>query len=161
MNTIQQMPKDSRLWVYQSNRKLRDADINIIQQAGKIFISDWAAHGAALKASFEILYDRFIVISVDEKQALASGCSIDKSVNFIKDLEKQLNINFFDRMQVVYRDTTNDLVSCSFQEFEKLASENKVDSSTIVFNNMVTTKQEFDTQWEVPLKQSWQSRVLK
>ena len=63
-------------------------------------------------------------------------------------------------MQIAYRGNGNELLSCSFSEFEKLASQNLVNPSTIVFNNMVTTKQAFDQEWEVPLKQSWQSRVL-
>lgn len=153
------MSSDARVWVYQSNRILSDAEVKTIYNSGLSFISEWAAHGASLKASFDILYDRFVVIAVDEAQAMASGCSIDKSVHFIKELEKQLNLNFFDRMQVAYR-KDNEIVSCSFSEFEKLASQNSVNETTIVFNNMVNTKLAFDTEWEVPLKQSWQSRVL-
>jgi hypothetical protein len=157
--SIQQMPSDARVWVYQSNRRMSDAEVDSIKKSGQLFLKDWAAHGANLKSSLDVLYNRFVVIAVDEQQALASGCSIDKSVRFIKDMEQQLNINFFDRMQVAYRDN-NDIVACSISEFEKLASQKLVDASTIVFNNMVTTKQEFDTNWEIPLKQSWQSRVL-
>jgi len=157
--SIQQMPSDARVWVYQSNRQMADAEVDSIKKSGQLFLKDWAAHGANLKSSLDVLYNRFVVIAVDEQQALASGCSIDKSVRFIKDMEQQLNINFFDRMQVAYRDN-NDIVACSISEFEKLASQKLVDGSTIVFNNMVTTKQEFDSQWEIPLKQSWQSRVL-
>jgi hypothetical protein len=158
--SIKQMPANARVWVYQSNRTLSGSEISAIAKAGKLFIEDWAAHGANLKASLDILYNRFIVIAVDEQQALASGCSIDKSVRFIKDIEQQLHLNFFDRMQITYRGHGNELLSCSFSEFEKLASQNIVNPSTIVFNNMVTTKQAFDQEWEVPLKQSWQSRVL-
>jgi hypothetical protein len=159
MNTIKNMPTDARVWVFQSNRSLSDAEVKHIENSGLSFITNWSAHGASLKASFDVLYNRFVVIAVDEKQAMASGCSIDKSVHFVKDLETQLNLNFFDRMQVAYR-TTNEIVACSLSEFEKLASQNSVNATTIVFNNMVNTKASFDTEWEVPLKQSWQSRVL-
>lgn len=153
------MPSDARVWVYQSNRNLRDAEVSSIEDSGISFIDEWAAHGASLKASFDVLYNRFVIIAVDEKQALASGCSIDKSVHFIKELEKQLNLNLFDRMQVAYR-KGNEIESCSLSEFEKLASQNFVNETTIVFNNMVNTKLAFDTEWEVPLKSSWQRRVL-
>lgn len=153
------MPSDARVWVYQSNRILSDDEVKAIEKLGLSFISEWAAHGASLKASFDVLHHRFLVIAVDEKQAMASGCSIDKSVHFIKDLEKQLNLNLFDRMNVAYR-KGNEIASCSLSEFEKLASQNTVDESTIVFNNMVNTKLAFDTEWEVPLRSSWQRRVL-
>jgi len=158
--SISQMPPDARVWVYQSNRRLLDTEIDIIKKSGQLFLKDWAAHGANLRSSLDVLYNRFVIIAVDEQQALASGCSIDKSVRFIIDMERQLNIGFFDRMQVAYRDKNNEIVACSLSEFEKLASQKSVGPSTIVFNNIVTTKQEFETKWEVPLKQSWQSRVL-
>ncbi len=159
MNSIKNIPADARVWVYQSNRNLSDAEVKIIENSGIDFIADWTAHGANLKASFDILYNRFIIIAVDEKQAVASGCSIDKSVHFVKELEKQYHLNLFDRLQVAYR-KGNEIASCSLSEFEKLASQHAVNESTIVFNNMVNTKSAFDNEWEVPLKQSWQNRVL-
>jgi len=158
--SIKQMPLDARVWVYQSNRALSDTEVGVIEKAGNLFINDWAAHGASLKASFDVLYSRFVIIAVDEKQALASGCSIDKSVHFIKELEQMLTISLFDRMQVAYRGSENEILACSLQEFEKLAAQHTITSNTMVFNNMVTTKQAFDNEWEIPLKQSWQSRVL-
>lgn len=159
MESIKNMPQDARVWVYQSNRLLSDAETNEIRKAGETFVASWSAHGAALKAGFEVLYNRFIVIAVDEKQALASGCSIDKSVHFIKSLEQQMGLNLFDRMQVAYR-KGNEIAACSLDEFEKLAASKAVNADTIVFNNMVSSKGAFDTDWEVPVKKSWQSRVL-
>ena len=153
------MPLDARVWVYQSNSVLSDAEVNAIKTEGAHFISNWAAHGASLKASFDILFNRFILISVDEQQAMASGCSIDKSVKFVKELEQKFSLNLFDRMQVAYREG-NEINVCTLSAFEKLAAQGAVNESTIVFNNMVTSKKAFDSEWEVPLKQSWQNRVL-
>lgn len=159
MNTIQQMPVDARVWVYQSNTRLSEQQVREISAKGTAFIESWAAHGAALKASFDILYNRFLVLAVDEKQAQASGCSIDKSVGFMKLLEQEFNIQLFDRMQVAYR-RQQEIEVCSLAEFEKLAKQGIVTPSTVVFNNMVTTKEAFDAAWEVPLQESWQKRVL-
>ncbi len=159
METIKNMPNDARIWVYQSNRLLSDTDVNEITRSGNRFITEWSAHGASLKASFEIVYNRFIIIAVDELLALASGCSIDKSVKFIKEIEQEFDLNLFDRLQVAYR-KGNKIVVCHLSEFEKLAEEGLVNASTIVFNNMVATKTAFDKDWEVPLKDSWQKKVL-
>lgn len=153
------MPPNAKVWVYQSNRKLTDSEVEKIVNSGLAFIDQWAAHGANLKASFDVLYNLFIILSVDEQQAMASGCSIDSSVRFIKSIEQNLHINLFDRLQVAYR-KDNNISICSLSEFEKLAEQGIVNESTIVFNNMVTTKAAFDSDWEVPLKQSWQNRVL-
>lgn len=159
MNTIKQMPADARVWVYQSNTILTETQTNSIIQKGKAFVEGWAAHGAPLNASFDILYNRFLIIAVDEKQAMASGCSIDKSLAFIKALEQEFGLNLLDRMQVAYR--KGDVIEvCSLNEFEKLANNGAVDAATIVFNNMITSKEGFDSNWEIPLKESWQNRVL-
>ena len=159
MNSINNMPPDARVWVYQSNKPLSAAEANAIKEEGAAFVAGWSAHGAALNASFDVLYDRFVVLAVDEKQALASGCSIDKSVHFIKQLEQQFGLNLFDRMQVAYK-AGDTIEACSLAQFEKLAADKKVDENTIVFNNMVSSKAAFDTEWEVPVKNSWQNRVF-
>ncbi len=160
METIKNMPNDARLWVYQSSKELNLEEIEKINALGTQFINQWSAHGASLKASFDVLYNRFIVIAVDEKQANASGCSIDKSVNFMKELEKTFNIQLFDRLQVAYKNTNNKIATCSYSEFEKMAKEGIVSKETVVFNNMVTTKNAFEKEWEVPAKNSWQSRAF-
>jgi hypothetical protein len=157
--TIQQMPSNARVWVYQSSTSLSEEQVNTILRKGQAFIESWTAHGASLKASFDVLYNRFIIISVDEQQAMASGCSIDKSLSFIKSLEQEFNLQLLDRMQVAYR-RGDDIEVCSLQEFEKLAGKGLVNASTIVFNNMVSTKAAFDSTWEVPITESWQRRVL-
>ena len=158
MTPINQMPDKAKLWVYQSNRALTNDEVAEITKEGLAFIADWSAHGASLKAGFEVMYNRFIVLAVDEQQALASGCSIDKSVKFVKDIELQFNINLFDRMQVAYR-KGNEIEVCKLSAFEKLAEQGLINESTIVFNNMVTTKSAFDSEWEVPLKESWHKNV--
>lgn len=165
-SSIQNMPAYARVWVYQNAKEFSVEQIQGVQKAGITFINDWTAHGTSLKASFDILHDRFIVIAVDEKQALASGCSIDKSVHFIKQLEQQFNLNLFDRMQVAYR-SGNEIKACHITKLlEELNAQSDIGndknklSEVIVFNNMITTKAEFDNKWEVPLKDSWQSRIL-
>ncbi|MBL7883439.1 MAG: ABC transporter ATPase [Bacteroidia bacterium] len=159
MKSITTMPENARVWVYQSNRILTEAEITTIKKAAELFIVDWSAHGATLKASFDILHNLFIVIAVDEQQAMASGCSIDKSVHFIKELELKLNLNFFDRLRVAYIQQ-EEIKICHLSTFEELAKNNMVNEETIVFNNMVTTKRAFNHEWEVPLKNSWQSKIL-
>lgn len=163
MLSIHEMPDNAKVWVYQSNKALSDTEVKAIEIAGAQFIDSWAAHGASLKASFNVLYNRFIVLSVDEAQAQASGCSIDSSVRFIKQLEQQFNLNLFDRMQVAYRNGSA-IDTCHFNDLKTHLSQHANDTTqianTIVFNNMVTTKHEFDSQWEVAIKDSWHNKVL-
>ena len=90
MRSIQHLAEHSRVWVYQANRFLSDQEIVAISNALSQFIESWNAHGASLYAGFEIISSRFVVLAVDEEKALASGCSIDKSVHFFQKIGKIL-----------------------------------------------------------------------
>lgn len=159
MSTLKNMPADARLWVFQSNRVLTDVEVSTIEKLAVQFIARWTSHGARITASCTVFYNRFVVFAIDEQQAQAGGCSIDSLNGFVKELGQSLNVNFFDRLQVAYR-KENEILSCSLSEFEKLAKQNIIDESTIVFNNMVISKSAFEKEWEVPVKQSWHKRVL-
>ena len=159
MNSLKNMPSDARLWVFQSNRVLSTVEVNAIDKLATQFITRWTSHGARITASCTVFYDRFVVFAIDEQQAQAGGCSIDSLNGFVKELGQSLNVNFFDRLQVAYR-KGDEILSCALSEFERLAKQNIVDESTIVFNNMVISKSAFEIEWEVPLKQSWHKRVL-
>ncbi len=149
----------SKVWVYQSNREFNTTEVKEIKKLGLLFTTGWTAHGSQLNASLNILYNRFIVLIVDENDASASGCSIDKSLIFIKKIENQFNCILLDRMAVAYKNGSN-VLACTLADFKKLLRENKVDKNTIVFNNMVTTKKDFDLTWESTLENSWHKIFL-
>lgn len=159
MKTIDQLPPHSRLWIYQSVRELNAQEVAEIKTKALSFLDQWTSHGNNMDAAIEVLYNRFVIVAVDEQTAPASGCGIDKSVRFIQDVEKQFNVTLLDRMHVAYK--VSDLIhSCSLSEFEKLINTQQVDENTIVFNNLVSTLAELKSNWQIPLKQSWHSKML-
>jgi len=151
--------ENSRVWIYQSNRELTSAEVARMEPVLNNFATGWTAHNHQLKAKAEIRYNRFIVLVVDESQAGASGCSIDKSVNLMKALEQELNINLFDRFNIAYRSGAG-INSVGRNEFEELIKQGDVTADTIVFNNLVATIKDLDTKWEVPFKSSWHQQVF-
>jgi hypothetical protein len=156
---IQSMSDNSRVWVYQSNRVLNDAEVQEINKMAQHFVTGWDAHGALLQSMIKVYDYLFIVIIVDETVARVSGCAIDKSVAFIKKIEQQLNVQLFDRMQVAYK-RDNMIETCSMQEFQELANSGVINEQTLVFNNLVNTKKEFESNWLIPLGKSWHKRML-
>jgi hypothetical protein len=110
--------ENSRVWVYQSDRPFTNEEEQAIQKILNDFTIEWQAHGHALAALAEIYYHQFIVLSVDEQIAGATGCSIDKSVHLMKELESKFNINLFDRFRMAYR-LGEDIINCSRDEFEE------------------------------------------
>jgi hypothetical protein len=89
----------------------------------------------------------------------ASGCSIDKSVRFMQDVEQEFGIELFDRFNTAYVEA-GAIKSAKREELEELLKSGKINGETVVFNNLVTNLQEFETKWQVPLKNSWHGRVF-
>ncbi|WP_334058923.1 ABC transporter ATPase [Polaribacter sp. P097] len=153
------LPKNARVWIYQANREFTNKEVDFLSTKTQQFINSWTRHGDNLKGSFTIKYNQFLVLAVDESINNVSGCSIDSSVHFVQQLQNDLNIDLMDKMNVTFKDNdTINLVKLS--DFQKYAKENKITKDTIVFNNMVNTKEDFEQNWEVPAKDSWHNRFL-
>jgi hypothetical protein len=159
INLYMNISENSRVWIYQSDRAFTSSEEESIKGALDEFTGQWQAHGNQLTAASEIRYNRFIILIVDESQAGASGCSIDKSVNLMKEIEKHFNVNLFDRFIIAYKDG-NQVLSTNREGFEDLIREGKVNEDTIVFNNLVPTVSDLNSKWEVPFKDSWHATVF-
>ncbi|QIE58365.1 ABC transporter ATPase [Rasiella rasia] len=153
------LPNTSRIWIYQCNRKLSDDEVQRASEQTEAFLKEWTAHGTDLEAGFELKYNRFIVIGLNQSNASASGCSIDASVRFIQQLEKQFEVDLLDKMNVTFYNGDY-IAHKSLVDFKKMAKARSVSPNTVVFNNLVNTKEEYLENWEVPAKDSWHSRFL-
>lgn len=154
------LPEESRVWIYQANRSFTEEEISEIEDKLNIFIENWTAHGSDLQSGFIIKYKRFIVIALNQNLNKATGCSIDASVHFIQQLEKDYNVDLMDKMNVSYKQGEY-IAYKTLLDFKKMAKDKAVSKHTIVFNNMVNNIAEFNENWEVPASESWHSRFLK
>ena len=153
------LPSNSRVWIYQSDREFTSKEIEFISVKAVDFINQWTRHGDDLKGSFTFKYNQFLILAVDETFNTVSGCSIDSSVRFIQALEKELELDLMNKMNVTFKDNEHvNLVKLA--DFQRFAKEQKITSETIVFNNMVATKDAFENNWEIPAKESWHKRFL-
>lgn len=153
------LPEESRIWIYQSNRKFTDDELQEIEASLKTFIEEWSAHGAGLQASFVTKYSRFIILAIDQSVQSATGCSIDSSVSFIQSLEKKYEVDLLDKMNVTFK-LGEHIAYKPLIDFKKMAKEKAVSENTIVFNNLVNTIGEWQDFWEVPAKESWHNRFF-
>lgn len=154
------LPEESRVWIYQANRSFTEEELSEIQSKLDIFIENWTAHGSDLQSGYTIKYKRFIVIGLNQNLNEATGCSIDASVHFIQQLEKDYNVDLMDKMNVSYKQGKY-VAYKSLSDFRKMAKDKAVSKSTIVFNNLVNNIAEFNEHWEVPASESWHSRFIK
>ncbi len=153
------LPETSRVWIYQANRSFTQEEQEEVEKKIKEFLTQWTAHGADLKAGYEIKYKRFITIGLDQGMNAATGCSIDASVHFILELEKTYDVDLMDKMNVSFKQ--GEFVAYkSLSDFKKMAKNRSVSPNTVVFNNLVTNIAEYRNNWEVPAKDSWHNRFL-
>jgi len=150
----------SKLWVFQSDKIISPSNQKILINEISPFLTDWSSHGAEIKSSFEIRYDLFLIISVDEEINSASGCSIDKLTNFIIQISNEIGVDFFNRLNVAYKSDSEKINLRSLSDFKTLISEGKINEESIVFNNLIKTKKDYIQQWEVQLKNSWHKTLL-
>ena len=154
------LPDHARVWIYQSNRTFNENQISFLTKDLENFLSQWTAHNQELEASFELPYYRFIVLAVNEKKLKASGCSIDASVRYIKNIENKMGVILLDKMNVILK-SNNSLVYKSLESFKKIFKEKQINNDTIVFNNLVKTVGEYKNIWEIELKNSWHNKFVK
>lgn len=156
---FENLPEDSKIWIYQSNRKFSDDELTEIENDLKAFIENWSAHGTGLEASYLLKYNRFIILAVNQEVQQATGCSIDSSVAFIQNLEQKYQVDLLDKMNVTFKNGDY-ITHKSLIDFKRMAKEKAVTVNTIVFNNLVNSIEEFNENWEVPASESWHSRFF-
>ncbi|RYY96476.1 MAG: hypothetical protein EOO11_13405, partial [Chitinophagaceae bacterium] len=66
---------DSRVWIYQSNRRLMMSEALQLEEDLEAFCADWRSHGAKVTAYGNLLFGQFLLLMADERAAGVSGCS--------------------------------------------------------------------------------------
>jgi hypothetical protein len=139
-NIFPDLPDSSRIWIYQSQIPISPEAQAEIQIKLNEFVHQWAAHKVQLYGAATILEDYFIVLAVDESMTMASGCSIDTSVHFIKTIEKEYNLNLFDRLNVLIEHNGKKKIV----HFSDVINY----SDAMFFNPMVKDLGEFRREWK-------------
>ena len=156
---FQNLPEDAKVWVYAASRKLTPAEQETVKAGADRFFSGWTAHNVPVESAFEILDDLFLVIMVNEQNAAISGCGIDKSVAFMKEVERDLGLQLFNRTQIEIL-IGNELAITDKQGVKSLLENKRIAADTLTFNKTVVNKQQFDRQFRIPLEQAWFYRAL-
>jgi hypothetical protein len=154
---FEELPENSHVWVYQSNRPMEEKEIKYIKIHAEEFISSWESHGIPVPGSFKILYDRFLVIAADENGFNVSGCSMDKSIHFVKGLEQELSISFFDRLLMPFKHK-DAIAFYKINSLKELIAKGEIHQDDIFINTMVSNIHELNTSFEIKAIDSFLSR---
>jgi hypothetical protein len=155
-----EIPEDAKVWVYPSSRKFYPNEIPEIEEKIRTFIAEWKADDASFKASYQFLYNRFLVITADDITTPLKNSDIDDSVAFILRLQETYEVALLDRMNICFKQ--GEFVQYKdLKDFKKLLKNKALTGKSIIFDNLITTKQDFENLWEIPIEESWYSRFLK
>ncbi len=156
---FESLPDHSRVWIYQSDSHLSDEMVSKIEEKLTSFFSTWESHGKELKGSGKVFYNRFIVLAADQEIVPPTGCSIDKSVAFIKEVESEFSLILFNRVNIaIKKDKEIELIPVS--EIKHLLNEGDLNSETLMFNNSIETKAQMEFNWIIPISKSWLGRFV-
>ena len=153
------MPDDSRIWIYQSDRDLIELEKSIIDNKMSLFLDSWQAHGKDLECSYSIIHKRFIIIAVNENINPIGGCSIDYSIQLINDISDSIQVNLLNRLIVNFK-IDNKISSASLNDLKSKIKDGTLSSETIIFNTTVNTKGELLNDFEIDIGSSWLSKFL-
>ena len=151
--------KDSPIWIYHADRKISWVEQVSINQGLETFLPGWKSHNQLLNATGGILHYHFIVLMTDGTAEKPGGCSLDESIQFIKSIGQKTNIDFFNRWRFAFR-KDNQVVLADKEDFSEMVRSGDITSDTLVFDNMVNTKEQFESAWKKPLKNSWHMRFV-
>jgi hypothetical protein len=157
------LPKDfdktSRVWIYQCNRLFTLGEALQIEDLLNDFAKNWQSHGTPVKGYANLFFGQFIILMADESATGVSGCSTDSSVRLIKQIEQLFSVNLFDRLLLAFL-IKEKIQLLPLSQINYAVENNFVNEETIYFNNTVLTKEELETKWMIPVKQSWLAKKI-
>jgi len=148
-----------RIWIYTISQLLPEEQLNALKQRCQDFVSTWTAHEVSLDASFELYKNRLLIFKVNEANYNASGCSIDKQVRLVKELEQQFSVELLNRLLVAY-EKNGEVAVVKTSEIAGLLNDGSINEHTLVFDNTISQSTDLTTNWKKPLKETYLSRYL-
>ncbi|PQL95892.1 hypothetical protein [Apibacter adventoris] len=146
---------NNKLWVFQSKRTITVKEEEEILEKIHYFLKSWAAHGAELKSEINILDHKFLIISVDEAQTKASGCSIDSLNQCIREIDAQYHLELLNRLWISYKENNKDIETIALKDFKEKVKAGLLSPDTWVYNLSVSSSEEFNEKFKQPLYKSW------
>jgi hypothetical protein len=157
---FQQMPNHSRVWIFQSSRPWTNEEKSILEESLNTFLNSWTAHGSNLMTSYELPYNQFIVIALDEDIHSATGCSIDKSFDLIKTLGAKLNVDFFNRMLIAFWEEQKGVFLVHSSKIKEEVEKGRIGANTLTFNNLVNNLEQYRNFWKTPMSNTWLKKYI-
>lgn len=153
------LPAHAKVFIFQAARTLAADKETEVDAKIKDFLLTWTSHGNYMQTEYHLILHRFIVLAIDDKPVFLSGCAQDELNRFIMSLQKFLNISLFDRMIVSYwKDDVKEVDSIHITKIPEAIINRKWKDDTLIFDNTISTLDDFRKKWILPWKETWISR---
>ena len=143
----------SKLIIFSSDKEISQ---NQFIKDLECFLDTWESHGCNVISACKIFFKYIVIVAVDESKHLTSGCSKDKCYDFFKKCQNIYGLNFF-RRDLVYYLNSNDFIVSTISDFQKISLKDRGDF--FMFNTMLKSKQEVDSEFKQHYKDSFWSRI--
>ena len=88
------LPPESRVWVFPSDRPFREEELGKLKEALTNFLSSWTAHNQELEAGFDLPYNRFIILGLNQEKSKPADVQLMLLSILSKNLKRYLNFLF-------------------------------------------------------------------
>ena len=149
---FEKLPDSSRIWIYQAQRDLIPLEISKITDFLQTSVHNWESHGKSIKGSFKIFYNRILVIGAVNGFDEVSGCSIDSSTRWLKQIGSEAGIDFFDRSVPYF--SADEIKYFPIFQIRKYINENIISADTYLLNHQVDTMGGLTKHWKVKASDS-------
>lgn len=157
---VEQFPDNAKLWFYWLPRPLSMDEWNNFHQSKVDFLSQWNTHGKSNAADIWVIEDRCILIVAGNEFEGVSGCSIDKSVAWIKGLSAQWELDLLDRNWVMFFSDNQEWTMTKLSQFWAMRKANIVQDETLLIDSTVTEFRDIEKLIK-PFAQSWHGQMWK
>ncbi len=157
--TLTAIPPHARLWFYNIPRLLSDHEIARFESLRGEFLQDWNTHGKSNHGDVWLIENRLLVVIGWNEFESISGCSIDKSVAFIRQLSEFFQVDLMDRMWV-YFEKDGQWNQAKINQFWAMRKANEVNDDTLILDTTIST---FSQMHELTKKMadSWHAQMWK
>lgn len=157
---LDNLSASSKIFIFQADKILSESEVELINNQLNKFIPQWSSHGASLKADFFVSSHLFIIIGVDENFAELGGCSKDAMNREIQTIGNDIKVDFFNRLNTAYLTPNNEIKLVNLADFKAMMKKDEINMHTKVFNNLIETKADLESNWLVEVKKSWHKNMI-
>ncbi|MDB2385412.1 ABC transporter ATPase [Polaribacter sp.] len=151
--------EQAKTLIYPSSRKFYKNEIKTVQEKVNDFLNGFLEKKTGLKVSFQFLYNRFLIFFIDDSNSSLKHDQLNAIAVFIQKLEKNYDVTLLDRMNICFKQ--GEYVQYKeLKDLKSLLKNKALTGKSIVFDNTIDIKKDFDEFWETTLENSWYNRFL-